>query len=95
MSFGILLKACRNITEMKMRTSQETQTLDFGLNLTCNCKPKCIFESERNIMNVKFRKEHLKSIHRQLLGSERCGMIFRLKASKGGSCSVQSCMGWF
>ena len=62
MSFGILLKVCRNITEMKMRTSQEIQILDFGLNLTCNCKPKCIFESERNIMNVGFRKEHLESL---------------------------------
>ena len=95
MSVGILLKVCRNITEMKMRTSQEIQILDLGLNLTCNCKPKCIFESERNIMNVGFRKEHLESIHRQFLGSERSGMIFRLKASKGGSRSVQSCMGWF
>ena len=83
MSFGILLKVCRNITKMKMRTSQEIQTLDFGLNSTFNCKPKCIFESERNIMNVGFRKEHLESLHRQLLGSARSEIIFRLKASQG------------
>lgn len=90
MSFGILLKVCRNVTEMKMRTSREIQTLDFGLNLTCNCEPKCIFESERHIMNVGFRKEHLKSIYRQLLDSARSGIIFRLKALKGAAAASKA-----